>query len=292
MSRLVAAVGLLALAGCTSIKLVQREGCWVRRTEAWPGRVTEELGPCVGPVAPPADDRVSRAVQDCAARADHRWQMRAQLAWSRGEPLPAPDADDGVFRACMEDPAKALAGDVEQLRRREEEASQHLAEVAKERDELRARADEERRAREEGMGARLTAQEKLTDRLLAGQEKVGERLLQGQGAMAAYLGEAAKKSSQPAVANASATSRSEGTAATDAAATSPAAGAAGRPVSRVQRRAASCGPGTEAGPGTGAGSGTGAGLGTGPGSGTVVGPAPDPSAGSPPAKNALTGSAP
>ena len=36
----------LAVGGCTSVKMVQREGCWVRRTEKPFGRVVEEVGPC------------------------------------------------------------------------------------------------------------------------------------------------------------------------------------------------------------------------------------------------------
>ena len=45
---LLAAV-LPALVACTSTRMLQREGCWVKQTEKWPGRVSEELGFCTKP---------------------------------------------------------------------------------------------------------------------------------------------------------------------------------------------------------------------------------------------------
>ena len=221
MSRWAAAWGMLGLAGCTSVKLVQRENCWVKKTERWPGRISEELGPCAAPAPPWSDDRVTRAMQECVARADHRWQTQAQLAWSRGEPLPQPS--DEAMRICLDEPAKALAGDNEQLRRKAEDMEERLAALARERDELRGRAEEERARREASVGERLAAQERMTDRLLTAQEKAGERLFQGQEALASHLGEAAKKASQPAVATATASSSSDsdGSATTESASTAP-----------------------------------------------------------------------
>lgn len=249
MIRWAAALGILGLAGCTSVKLVQRENCWVKKTEKWPGRITEELGPCAAPSPPWSEDRVTRSMQECVARADHRWQTQAQLAWSRGEALPAPS--DEAMRACLEVPASALAGDNELLRRKNDDLQERMTELARDRDALRSRADEERARREASVGERLATQERMTDRLLTAQEKVGERLFQGQDALAGYLGEAAKKSSQPAVATATATSNSDsasdGTAATESAATAPAvatpatASAPARTTAaRTVRRAPAC----------------------------------------------------
>ena len=82
------AVVLPALVGCTSVRMLQREGCWVKQTEKWPGRVSEELGFCSKPAPVWAQDRVARLVQECMAQADFRWQNRALAAWTRGEPIP------------------------------------------------------------------------------------------------------------------------------------------------------------------------------------------------------------
>src|SRR5918911_986719 len=78
------AIGIVAavlpvLVACTSTRMVQREGCWVRQTEKWPGRVSEELGFCTKPPPVWAQDRVARLVQECMAQADFRWQDRDSL---------------------------------------------------------------------------------------------------------------------------------------------------------------------------------------------------------------------
>ena len=49
-----------ALFACTSVRMVQREGCWVKQTEKWPSRVSEELGFCSKPPPVWAQDRVAR----------------------------------------------------------------------------------------------------------------------------------------------------------------------------------------------------------------------------------------
>src|SRR4030088_72614 len=51
---------LSASVGCTSTRMLQREGCWVKQTEKWPGRVSEELGFCSKPAPTWAEDRVAR----------------------------------------------------------------------------------------------------------------------------------------------------------------------------------------------------------------------------------------
>jgi hypothetical protein len=151
----------------------------------------------VAPATAWADDRITRVVQECIARADHRWQTRALVAWDRGEPIPERDSDGKVMQECMSEPARALAGENAQLKERNVTLEARVGELGGERDALRARADD--------AGTRLLgAQEKLADKLLTGQERMAE-----------YLGEAAKKSSQPAVATATATSASDGAMTTD-----------------------------------------------------------------------------
>ena len=243
------AVVLAAAFGCTSVKLVQRDGCWVRQTEKL-GRVNEEIGPCTPPKPDWADDRLTRVVQECVARADYRWQTRALVAWNRGEPLPERVSDEAVVQQCMSEPTRELVSENDALRRKSEEAKERLSDVAKERDALRARVEEERVKHLATEEKRVASQEKIADRLLSGQEKMAEHLVTGQARMAEYLGEAAKKSSQPAVATATANSTSDGAATTDSTAASPALAAPAtvpakaRPVRRARaaRAAAPDGP--------------------------------------------------
>jgi hypothetical protein len=170
-----AALGL-AFTGCTTVKLAQRDGCWVRRTSE-PGRIREELGPCVKPPPKWADDRITRIVQECVAEDDHRWEARALAAWSRGEVLPDRAAPESVLRACMDESARAALAENEGLQAR-------LADVKADRDRLAARADDDRK-----------------------------RLLASHDSLAADLGAAAKKPLPPlsATATASGEGRSEGT---------------------------------------------------------------------------------
>ncbi|HEX7622188.1 MAG TPA: hypothetical protein VF400_01355, partial [Anaeromyxobacteraceae bacterium] len=74
--------------GCTTVKLAQRDGCWVRKTERFLVGSKEEVGPCAPPAPNWSDDRLTRLVQECASRADYRWQGRALEAWNRREPMP------------------------------------------------------------------------------------------------------------------------------------------------------------------------------------------------------------
>jgi hypothetical protein len=159
----------VGLGGCSSVKLVQREGCWVRRTERL-GAVREELGPCMRAPSPWAEDRLTRLVQECAVQVDHRWETAALDAWSHGRPVPPQAGEDSVLQTCLGDALRTVVPENETLKNR-------LADVSGDRDGLRARAE-----RDHGnMQASL-------DRL------------------AEYLGEAAKKASPPATATATATS--------------------------------------------------------------------------------------
>jgi len=174
-----AVVVVAALSGCTSVKLVQRDGCWVRRTEKPFGRVMEEIGPCALPAPPWVEDRLTRLVQECVARADYRWQSRALAAWNRSEKLP--DQDEGnLLKECMSEASGAMITQKEALEAR-------LAEVSRDRDALRERTEAD--------GSHLRASyDKIAD----------------------YLGEAAKKPSPPATATA--TASSDGRASTESAA--------------------------------------------------------------------------
>jgi hypothetical protein len=179
-------VTMAATSGCTSVKLVQRDGCWVKRTEQWPKRVQEELGPCAREQRGPwSDDRLVRLVQECIASSDGRWHAQALLAWTRKEPQPERPDDESVLQACLTESAHAVVTDNETLRQR-------LADVSKDRDVLRTRGDAEQR------------------RLLATQDK-----------LATFLGEAAKKASPPATATAYAASDGKARTETPAAAPAP-----------------------------------------------------------------------
>jgi len=171
-----AVVVLVISSGCTSVKLVQRDGCWVRQTERlW--HVKEDLGPCARPSSPWVDDRLTRLVQECVSREDYRWQSRALAAWSRGEPLPEQASESNVLQDCMNEAAGAMINENESLKDRLASMKDRAAELVKDRDALRARTDDDR------------------THLLASHDKIAD-----------YLGEAAKKAQVPAVANATASS--------------------------------------------------------------------------------------
>lgn len=160
---------VVGLGGCTSVKLVQRDGCWVRRT-ARLGAVQEDLGPCMRAPSPWAEDRLTRLVQECAVQVDHRWETAALDAWSHGRPMPPQASEDSVLQTCLGDALRTVVPENETLRSR-------LADVSGDRDVLRARAE-----RDHG------------------------NMQQSLDRVAEYLGEAAKKASPPAVATATASS--------------------------------------------------------------------------------------
>jgi hypothetical protein len=183
MRALSAIVLVAAVSGCTSVKVTQRDGCWVRRTEKIFGQVREDVGPCARTASPWSDDRLTRLVQECVAREDYRWQMRALAAWSRGEPMPQ-DREANVLATCASDAARAGFAENDALKSRLEAAGERLsfakerlADVAGDRDALRKRSELEH------------------DRLYASHEQLAEA-----------LGEAAKKASPPATATATASS--------------------------------------------------------------------------------------
>ncbi len=212
-----AAVLVMVLAGCGGVKMVQRDGCWVRETKNWIGHTYDDVGPCSPPETEWSDDRLTRVVQECVARNDYHWRTRALLAWSKGQPLPENVSDAKVLQDCTDETSRALANDNDRLKQKNDLLSEQLGQTAKERDALRTRADD-------ASTKLLASHEKLSDRLLTDQEKLGTGVMTAQQKLAEYLGEAAKKSSQPAVATANASSSSDGAVTTDSSnATSPAA---------------------------------------------------------------------
>src|SRR5438067_9228374 len=167
---LLAAV-LPALVACTSTRMLQREGCWVKQTEKWPGRVSEELGFCTKPAPVWAQDRVARLVQECMAQADFRWQNRALAAWTRGDPIPPQESDDKIAQTCMNEASAALGKEAENSA-----LKSRLAEVSQDRETLRNVSEGDR-----------------------------EFLKQSSDKMVSALGEAAKKPAPAAVATATST---------------------------------------------------------------------------------------
>ena len=162
---------LSALLGCTSTRMLQREGCWVKQTEKWPGRVSEELGFCTKPAPVWAQDRVARLVQECMAQADFRWQNRALAAWTRNEPIPPQDSDDKIAQTCMNEASAALGQEAENSA-----LKARLAELSQDRESLRNVSESDR-----------------------------DFLKQSSDKMVSALGEAAKKPAPAAVATATST---------------------------------------------------------------------------------------
>jgi hypothetical protein len=165
------ALGLCALAGCTSVRMQQRDGCWVKQTEKWPGRVSEELGFCSK--APPvwSQDPLARLVQECMVQSDYRWQNRALSAWNHDEPIPPPESDEKIAATCMKEAAAALGPESERSA-----LKSRVADLSKDREALRSVTENDR-----------------------------EFLKQSSDKMASALGEAAKKPAPAAVATATST---------------------------------------------------------------------------------------
>lgn len=137
-----AAVGVAVSLGfgvacAPNVKVLQREGCWVKQTESFPKTVTEEVGFCAR--KPPAwsNDRVTRLVQECMAEADYRWQQEALAAWSRGKDLPRQSTEEDLMKTCMDRAGTVLVHENETLKRR-------VAELTAEQEKLEQMAREDR----------------------------------------------------------------------------------------------------------------------------------------------------
>ncbi len=179
-----------SVAGCTNVKLAQRDGCWVRRSERWLAGSKEEVGPCAPPAPQWSEDRLTRLVQECVARADYRWQARALDAWNRGDKLPERASEETVLQQCLGEPTRAMLVENDGLRKR-------LAELSSDREVARG-----------AEAAARSSEEDARKRLVGSYEKMTEK-------MTDYLGSAANKAQAPATATATASSDSEGTAHTE-----------------------------------------------------------------------------
>src|SRR5438105_6303145 len=134
-----AAAAMGALVGCTSVRMVERDGCWLKQTEKWPSRVNEELAFCKKVAPAPAQDSLARLVQECVAQADYRWENRAIDAWNRGDPIPPRESDEKIAASCMTEAAAALGPEAERAA-----LKARLAELDRDRNALRSSAEPDR----------------------------------------------------------------------------------------------------------------------------------------------------
>jgi hypothetical protein len=141
-----------ALCACTSVKMVQRDGCWVKQTSRTLGGTTEELGFCSKARPEWAEDRLARLVQECMAQADYRWENRALLAWTRGEPVPPPDTDEQIAKTCMSQAASALGLEVQN-----DALKSRLADVSQDRQALQTAADKNQQFLEQSSDKMISA---------------------------------------------------------------------------------------------------------------------------------------
>src|SRR5438067_2567142 len=141
-----------ALLACTSVKMVQREGCWVKQTERTLGGTTEELGFCSKQRPEWAEDRLARLVQECMAQADYRWENRALAAWTRNEPIPPTESDEQISKICMSQAASALGLEVQN-----DALKSRLADVSQDREKLRDVSDKDREFLEQSSDKMVTA---------------------------------------------------------------------------------------------------------------------------------------
>ena len=175
MGRMALLAAVLCGLACTSVKMVQRDGCWMKRTETTLGGSHEELGFCSRQQPQWAEDRLARLVQECMAQADYRWENRAIAAWNRSEPIPPQESDAEITKLCMAQATQALGLEAENghLKAR-------LAELDKDRAALRGETEKDR-----------------------------DFLQQNSDKMVTALGEAAKKPAPNATATATSATRSE-----------------------------------------------------------------------------------
>ncbi|WP_426733845.1 hypothetical protein [Myxococcus faecalis] len=218
MRRVAAWVLVLAASGCASVKVEQRDGCWVKQTRTFPSTFREEVGPCSRPKPEWSADRLTRLVQECVMHADYRWQSSAMVAWNRGEPLPVREPDEKVLEACMVTTERMLSAEKGAL-------EAQLSDVSKERDSLRANQEQEREQyrakldaqREAAQAELLKERERLQDSMdqqrahsQASLDRARDQMHESNGRLAAVLGEAAKRPTPSAVATATSSSTSEG----------------------------------------------------------------------------------
>ena len=200
----------VTVTGCSTVKLAQRDGCWVRKTERFLIGSKEEVGPCAPPAPNWSDDRLTRLVQECSARADYRWQGRALEAWNRREPMPERPPEESVLRDCMSESTRSMLSENAAMKERMGELSAQRDAMAAERDAMRG---QEAEARKQVLATEIETRKQL----LASEVETRKQLLASHEKLADYLGQAASKAQAPATATASATSDSAGTAHTESA---------------------------------------------------------------------------
>jgi hypothetical protein len=201
-----------ALAACTSVRMVQRDGCWLKETSSM-GSTHEELGFCQRPTAEPAQDRLAQLEQESMAQADYRWQNRAISAWTHNQPIPAQESDAETTKICMQQATTAMGMQAEN-----DALKSRLAELGQDRDSLRAVADQDRQFMQQSSDKMVTA-----------------------------LGEAAKKPAPNATATATSTGTAQTKSDTSAAQQPPAATVVAMPAAapapvRVHATAPACTP--------------------------------------------------
>jgi len=238
---------LVGAGGCTSVKMVQRDGCWVRRTEKPFGRVHEEVGPCARAQPKWAEDRLLRLVQECVADADWRWHSRALETWSRGLPYATPQPrQEELLKACMEEARAGMAMEIDAaaLRAKLGDLSGRISELSGERDALRGDVAREQ-AKQQDRNDKLVewfgkrddrlvdwlgkSHDSVVDFLGKGQQSLAESLGKGEQSLAESLGLAAQKPPGNATATASSNSTSDGKASTDSGTTLSAESGASAP---------------------------------------------------------------
>lgn len=152
-------MGRMAMAGmavcalaCTSVHMVQRDGCWMKKTESTFGGSREELGFCARPQPEWAQDRLARLVQECMAQADYRWENRAIAAWTRNEPIPPQETDAEITKACMGQATQALG-----LEAQNQELRARMAELGQDREALKTATEKDRQFLENSSDKLVTA---------------------------------------------------------------------------------------------------------------------------------------
>lgn len=203
--RLVGVLLLCVACACSTTKVLQRDGCWVRSTKRL-GNLKEEIGPCARPAPQWSQDRLTRLTQECMAAEESRWLSRAVVAWGRGEPLPPRASDDELMKHCVFEPAKMIdQGEAAKAR-----ADADAQKTRLEGEMLKARLEgEAAKARLEGeghaLGAKLEAQsdamkaqlaQLAADRDALRQESEADRkhIRDSADRLADFLGGAAKSS--------------------------------------------------------------------------------------------------
>lgn len=151
LSRTVIAVTLLGVS-CTSVRVVQRDGCWVKKTEGALGGGSEELGFCSRPAQPPAEDRLTRLVQECLAQADHRWENQALAAWNHNRPIPPQADDDMLVKTCMSHVSTVLGLEAENA-----SLKARLADLGQDRQALMTATDRDRQFLQSNSDKMVTA---------------------------------------------------------------------------------------------------------------------------------------